>query len=89
MPRFHFDIHDGRSLMRDQDGQECGSDEAIRSLAMHSLPEIARDEIPKDGDQQAYTVLVRDEHNLTVYTATLTFAGLWVRDPSKLGREFD
>ncbi|MBB3903984.1 hypothetical protein GGR33_003498 [Methylobacterium brachythecii] len=56
---------------------------------MHSLPEIARDEIPKDGDQQAYTVLVRDEHNLTVYTATLTFAGLWVRDPSKLGREFD
>ncbi len=35
---------------------------------------------PRDGDRQAFTALVRDESGLTVYTATLTFAGLWVGD---------
>nr|WP_325170011.1 hypothetical protein [Methylobacterium sp. C25] len=50
---------------------------------METLPQVARDEIPKDGDQQAYTVLVRNEHNVTVYTATLMFSGLWVGDLPK------
>ena len=43
---------------------------------MATLPEIARFLIPSDGDNQAFTVLVRDEGNSIVYTATLTFAGL-------------
>lgn len=77
MSRFFFDIHDGRSLMRDEEGEECSCPESIRKEAMETLPQIARDEIPKDGDRQAYAVLVRDENNVTVYTATLTFAGLW------------
>lgn len=80
VPRHFFDIHDGHSLMRDDEGQECSGAAAIRREAMETLPQVARDEIPKDGDQQAYTVLVRNESNVTVYTATLTFAGLWVGD---------
>lgn len=83
MPRHFFDIHDGHSLMRDDEGQECSSYAATRREAMETLPQVARDEIPKDGDQQAYTVLVRNEHNVTVYTATLMFSGLWVGDLPK------
>jgi hypothetical protein len=45
---------------------------------MHVLPAIARDTIPKDGNRQSFTVLVRNERDLTVYTATLSFAGLWL-----------
>jgi len=45
---------------------------------MRALPEIARERVYKDGDEQAYTVVVRNERNLTVYTATLTFTGFWI-----------
>lgn len=78
MPRYFFDIHNGSALSRDPIGTECDGSEGIRYEAMRTLPAIARDEIPRDGDRQAFTVMVRDERNVTVYTATLTFAGLWV-----------
>ena len=77
MARYFFDIH-SRDLSRDEDGVECSSIAEIRQEAMHSLPEIARDLIPQDGDRQSFTVLVRNEKNVTVYTATLTFAGVWL-----------
>jgi hypothetical protein len=80
MPRYYFDIHDGQALRRDVEGSECDDDEAVRHEARHGLPEIAKGIIPKDGDKQAFTVLVRDENNVTVYTATLTYAGLWLGD---------
>ena len=80
MPRYYFDIHSGSSFGRDAIGTECDGHEGIRFEAMRALPSIARDEIPKDGDRQAFTVLVRDENDITVYTATVTFAGLWIGD---------
>ena len=80
MPRFFFDIHSGSKFARDAVGSECDGLQGIRYEAMRALPAIARDEIPKDGDKQAFTVLVRDSDNQTVYTATLTFAGLWIGD---------
>lgn len=78
MPRYFFDIQDGSGLMRDTIGIPMEDPAQIRHEAMQALPAIARDEIPKDGDRQAFTIMVRDENNLTVYTATLTFAGLWM-----------
>lgn len=80
MTRYFFDIHDGQALRRDSEGTACGGPEAVRQEAMQALPEIAKDAIPTDGDRQAFTVLVRDEDDVTVYTATLTFAGLWLGD---------
>lgn len=80
MPRYFFDIHNGPSFSRDATGLECNGQEGIRFEAMRALPSIARDEIPKDGDRQAFTVLVRNEDDITVYSATLIFAGLWIGD---------
>ena len=80
MPRYFFDIHDGSSLVRDACGTECAGREDVRHEAMQALPAIARDEIPRDGDCQAFTAIVRDEANVTVYTATVTFSGLWLAD---------
>nr|WP_131119087.1 hypothetical protein [Lichenihabitans psoromatis] len=77
MPRFFFDIHD--SVMRiDKVGLELGDVSDVRGEAMRALPSIAKDEIPKDGDKQVFTVFVRDEDSRPIYTATITFAGLWV-----------
>ena len=78
MARYFFDIHDGQHLTRDDVGTECSGPDAIRAEAMTALPAIARDAIPKDGDRQALTVIVRNASNLTVYTATLTFASIWL-----------
>lgn len=78
MPRYFFDIHDGGSA-RDDTGTECANDEAARALAIHTLPDIAREQIPKDGDRRAFTVLVTNAEGRPVYSATLTYAGLWLQ----------
>ncbi|WP_144767433.1 DUF6894 family protein [Methylobacterium dankookense] len=75
MPRYFFDIHDGR-FQRDEEGTVCADFDAARREAMITLPEISRWAIPCDGDKQAFTVLIRDEAGGVIYTATLTFAGL-------------
>ena len=80
MPRYFFDIHNGPSFARDDIGTECDGYEGFRSEPMRALPSIERDEIPKDGDRQAFTVPVRNRDDITVYSAMLTFAGLWIGD---------
>lgn len=50
---------------------------------MRALPEIVRHAIPERAhDTQAFTLLARDEGNRTVFSATLTFAGLWMDEPA-------
>ena len=75
MPHYFFDLHDGQ-LHRDEEGFACADFETARKEAMITLLEVSRWGIPADGDRQAYSVLVREEHGTIVYIATLTFAGL-------------
>ena len=77
VPRYFFDIHDGGST-RDDEGTECADHDAARLMAIKTLPDIARDEIPRDGDRRTFTVLVTDPDGHPVYSATLNFAGLWL-----------
>ena len=89
MARYFFDFFDG-TVMRDPVGYECAGPEDIRHEVMKALPEIAKGAIPQDGDKQAFTVSVRNESNLTVYTATLTFAGIWLgEDTPPIGEPID
>ncbi|WP_336490266.1 DUF6894 family protein [Methylobacterium nigriterrae] len=77
MPRFFFDVHDGGPEFDDTGTELSGPDEA-RQKAKRLLPDIAREDIPKDGDQRTFTVMVKDETGHPVYSATLTYAGLWL-----------
>ncbi|MCJ2128033.1 DUF6894 family protein [Methylobacterium sp. E-045] len=79
MPRYFFDFYgaDKESILRDSVGSECSGRAEVREEAMHALPALAKDKVPQDGDTQAFTVSVRNEMNVTVYTATLTYAGIW------------
>lgn len=77
MPRYFFHLHDGGSYP-DEVGQELPDEEAVRLEAMNALPDIARDTIPKDGDKQGYMILVTDENGTAVYSATLSYAGVWL-----------
>lgn len=78
MARYFFHIHQNGNLIKDHEGSEFANLEQVRVEAMHTLPEIAKDQVPKDGNRQAYMVLVTDEAGGPVYSATLTFAGLWL-----------
>ncbi len=75
MARFFFSIHNG-GIMRDGEGAELPDVEAACAEAIRALPEIAADEIPRNGDQQHFAIVVRDEDGRAVYTATLTYLGL-------------
>jgi hypothetical protein len=77
LARYYFDVHDGE-LIRDSVGTICNGYNDIRYQAMHTLPEIAKEQVPKDGDTQSYSIFVRNYNNATVYTATLSFAGRWL-----------
>lgn len=78
MARYYFDVHDGTS-QRDDEGKECPTVEDACAHAKTLLPEIALHELARDGDRNAYTVLIRDEDNNPVYSATLSFVGLMLK----------
>ena len=78
MPRYFFDIHDGGSN-RDDIGTECADDEAARLFAIRTLPDIASDEIPKDGDRRHFVALITNESGQPIFSATLSYVGVWLK----------
>lgn len=72
MPLCFFDINDGKFTL-DEEGTECADLEAVRREAKRVLPAIAKEVLPKDGDNQNLIVRARDERHETVYTATLIY----------------
>jgi hypothetical protein len=79
MARYFFDVIDGRTIS-DEVGVDLPDLAALRREAMRLLPDIARDEIYKDDrDVQTLAIMVRDEAGQPVYTANLSYAGIWLR----------
>jgi hypothetical protein len=77
VPRYFFDIHDRRTH-RDDEGVELSGPQEAAQHAKKVLPEIAADEVPKDGEHQALSVLVTDEDGHPVYSAVVTYTGMWL-----------
>jgi hypothetical protein len=77
MPRYFFDIHDG-STLRDDEGMDLLGPEDAARHAKTVLPQIAAHEISKDGEHQAFSVLVTDEDGHPIYSAALTYTGTWL-----------
>ncbi|MGU3416996.1 DUF6894 family protein [Methylobacterium sp. D54C] len=77
MPRYFFDINDGRNE-RDEMGFDCADLQSAVRHAKQALPEIAADEVPRDGERQALTVLIRDEDGRALYLGALAFTGTWL-----------
>ena len=77
MPRYFFDIHDGQTL-RDEEGTVLPGPEEAARHAKKILPGIAAHEVPKDGEHQAFSVLVTDEDGHPIYSAAVTYTGTWL-----------
>lgn len=78
MPRYFFDIHDDQGRHHDEEGTDLAGPEEARKEARRILPDIARHDVAGDGDRRSFVVMVRDEAGRPVYSATLSYAGLWL-----------
>ena len=79
MPRFFFDIHDGKAFTPDRVGLDLDSLEAAKDETKKTLPDIVKDEMP-DGDRRDFTVDVKDVAGQIVWRITLS---LVVESPSQ------
>ena len=73
MPRYFFHVFENGHRTKDDVGIELDSDNDIEQEAIHALPEIAKDRVPEDGDQQAFTVVVTGERGQPIYTPHSVF----------------
>ena len=77
MPRYFFDIHDGRKD-RDNEWIELPDPDGAARHVKKVLPEIAAHEVHKDREHQACSVLVTDDEGHPVYSAAVTYTGTWL-----------
>jgi hypothetical protein len=79
MPRFFFDIHDGKDFTPDRQGLELENLEAAKDQAKKALPNIVKDKMP-DRDRRDFTVDVKNAAGQIVWRVTLS---LVVESPSQ------
>jgi hypothetical protein len=75
VPRFFFDLHDGR-WHPDEDGTDCADLEDARSQARRLLAVTASEHAARDRPRDDYAVLIRDGGRRPVYSAALSFRDL-------------
>jgi hypothetical protein len=69
--RFYFDVLDGDSSTRDDQGLEFESLDAAEYAAAQAAAEIGRDRLPK-GDAREISITVRDEHGKPVLSVSVS-----------------
>ena len=60
MPRNFFDVQDS-GPQKDDVGTDCANLDAVRKAALKILPDIAKEDIPSNGERRTITVIARDE----------------------------
>jgi hypothetical protein len=69
MARYYFDVQNGKPLVRDDEGAEFDSLEAVVHAAARSAAEIVTNRLAR-GDTSDVVIEVRDEQNQRVCTVT-------------------
>jgi hypothetical protein len=72
MPRFYFDVDDGRGAMADGEGSELADERTAVAEARRALGEMARDLLVSEGDDLEVGIVVRDEDGQTHATIVLS-----------------
>lgn len=80
MPLYFFDVIDGFAV-HDNSGTEYATEHEAIDAARGLLPDVAKEEIWKNGDRRFFTVVVRDESRHPIYIASLSYSGLRLTEP--------
>src|SRR5665213_678981 len=84
MPRYFFDLDNGKANFVDTIGTELNGPEMIRSDAIGFLATVFKDEA-HDSDDPAYLASVRDEAGRVIFTTALTLQSNWQLSWSRAG----
>lgn len=76
MPKFFFDISDGKQLVVDTVGIDLADAEAARDEATRTLSEIAAQEIPADGPHRLFQITVYNFDHTTQFEVRIEFQSL-------------
>ena len=76
MPKFYFDVQDGKGYHEDNIGDFFDNLEEAVVQAQCILPAIAREEMPS-GDLHDFKCDVRDGASRIVYRGNLSYRGSW------------
>jgi len=76
MSRFFFDVHEPRFSVSDDEGTECSDKKVVTCEALHALCQIAADS-PEGFVGQGLRIIVRDDQDRTVLTASLNLTAAW------------
>lgn len=76
MARYYFDIINGEGSLRDDEGLDLSSTDAVRAEVAKIALKMARDEI-EDRQAMAVTVNVRDDRDFRIYSGRLSFSTEW------------
>jgi hypothetical protein len=74
--RFFFNLIETGRYDNDDEGIELPGFDEVRAAVMKALPDIAREEIPGDGDHRSLVLLVTNDAGQPVYSGTLSFTGV-------------
>jgi hypothetical protein len=72
MPRYYFDVRDGDTFIRDEDGLEFLDLERAKSEAARALVDMARDVVPASRCREM-AIEVRDEAKEPLVRTSLRF----------------
>jgi hypothetical protein len=78
MARYFFSFQLDGDLLPDDEGVEPETVDLVRVEAMRVLQGIAKDVLPTNGDHQTFRVIVTNSIGTPVFSASLTYAGLWL-----------
>jgi hypothetical protein len=73
MPLFFFDVVDGDQVSTDGNGIELPDQDRAREEATRTLAEIAEQELPGDGPQRHFKILVSDGNRKVLFEVHLDF----------------
>jgi hypothetical protein len=73
MPLFFFDIMDGDAATTDQNGIDLPDAERAREEATRTLTEIAGQELPGDGPNRIFKIVVSDSAREVLFEVELNF----------------
>jgi len=65
MPRYFFDIDDGKAAMRDSEGSDLPDAASAQHEAIETLTQMARDSFSSTGGA-AFSIVIRDEDDLVL-----------------------
>ena len=71
MPRYHFDVREGRLFVEDRDGLEFPDLDTAEQEAIQAAASIGKERLPR-GDTRDVTVEVRNERRQRVLTVKVS-----------------